>query len=260
MNETLGGFREFVNERLGSPLLGTYLVSWPVCNFKVILYIFSDIKVEEKIQAIDSILFSSLEAMQHSFGIPLIIALGYVFLLPFPTTVASVFTLWVNHFNRRLKQVIESQSLLSKEEAKMIIANSSRKEDELEDKISRRDQQIERLNQMLTNKQEELDAADTTQADLKAANRSLEVNYSELVRITSNLAAAHEHRNLQVQKIAGDILNFTKVEMDGERKAVMSLEQFESLFTRVESLKLHMKKQLVGDSMINNVPDYPDKK
>lgn len=189
MSEVVDGIRNFINERLSSPLLGTYLISWPIWNYQVLLYAFSDLGVEEKIGKIDYVLFSSSEAMQHSFGVPLLVALAYVFVLPLPSSLALGFTLGWNQLNRRIRQYIECHALMSKEEAKMILSGASKKHDELEEKVAKQAQQLDRINALLTDVEVELDAEKKSHAETRLKIDELKKNKAEIASVNFRLVA-----------------------------------------------------------------------
>jgi hypothetical protein len=72
-------------ERVTSPLLGSFLISWCLINYKLILILFSSLSAPEKITYIEFNLFSSVQDyMLKGVFFPLIATLAIILVYPYP--------------------------------------------------------------------------------------------------------------------------------------------------------------------------------
>lgn len=183
MNEILDSVRHQINERLNSPLLMAYFLSWAAVNFKVIFAVLSDLEFVQKIEVIESALYVDWKAFVHAFGLPLIMAAAYIFLLPFPSRFALSFTLNQNRINRELQRNIDSEIPLTQKEADELKASLKSRYDDLLSDVDRRDQQIVRIkaelqdkDTLLANKNTEMVGLEHDLRDLQERLRSNDAN------------------------------------------------------------------------------------
>ena len=69
--------QEALKERLSSPIIGSFFISWVLWNWKIIIFVFSGLEPQIKIDNILSLLSPYL-----SFIYPFLTMLAYVFILP----------------------------------------------------------------------------------------------------------------------------------------------------------------------------------
>jgi len=107
-------------ERVRSPLLGAFAFSWVLWNHRLIMAFFSEMKFAEKIAYFDGIYPSLYDFWICGVVPPLLFALGYIFLYPYPAR-------WIYSYSARqdirLKEArnkIEDISPLSQEQAKAL--------------------------------------------------------------------------------------------------------------------------------------------
>jgi len=111
--------------RFNSPFLGAFIVSWLVWNHRLVFVLFSGLSVPERFRYIDETLYPTVETfLCLNVGGPLLSALAYIFLLPWPTE-------WVHKWNLHRKQrlwyaeqVAEGKRLLTHEESQTIRAEN----------------------------------------------------------------------------------------------------------------------------------------
>lgn len=83
--------------RFASPFLGAFTVSWLVWNHRLVFVLFSGMAVADRFQYIDEKLYPTLVSfLVLNIGGPLVSALAYIFLLPYPTE-------WVHKWNLNRK-------------------------------------------------------------------------------------------------------------------------------------------------------------
>lgn len=132
-------------ERVRSPLLGAFAFSWVLWNHRLIMAFFSEMKFAEKIAYFDDIYPTLYDFWICGVVPPLLFALGYIFLYPYPAR-------WIYNYSARqdirLKEArnkIEDITPLSQEQAKALRKLMSNQAIEHQKEI----QELDQLNQEL---------------------------------------------------------------------------------------------------------------
>lgn len=140
-------------ERASSPLLGAFLTSWLVWNWKTVLVIFSDMKAVEKISHIDAVIYSDFWLfLIFLFLGPLITALLFLYLYPIPAK--HVY----RHFRvqqkslKEIKVKVEEETPLSQDEHNKLRRRISEMESAFYEELARKDAEIERFRSLLESK------------------------------------------------------------------------------------------------------------
>lgn len=132
-------------ERLASPLLGGFVASWGLWNWKFLVILFSDASVTTTFKLVETVAFPDLASkVLYGFMFPLASALAYVFVYPYPALKIYEFTLKRQRESNQVKQRISDEELLTKEETqafkekyKEIIRSSKEEIQDLNDEIAR---------------------------------------------------------------------------------------------------------------------------
>jgi hypothetical protein len=135
-----------VLERSVSPLFGSFLLSWCAWNYRFILTIFSDLKLNEKLNFIDSVLFPNTSAyIYHGLLYPLATTAFIIFIYPFPAK--WTFQYWRTRQKelRIIRQKIDDETPLTLEESRELRKQMLQQKIEHGDEIKRKDQEIEEL-------------------------------------------------------------------------------------------------------------------
>lgn len=83
LDEIFKSVKSDVYGRASSPLLGSFIISWSLCNYKFLMLLISDLDVIQKYRIIDKFLFVHwLQITLQCFVIPLLIALAWIFIYP----------------------------------------------------------------------------------------------------------------------------------------------------------------------------------
>jgi hypothetical protein len=122
VKDMLGGLRSLLKERLVSPLIPAFILSWLMWNYRVVLTIFSHENLETK--------FSVIEGMFPTFWvhcidgvlIPLLFSLAYIYLYPFVSIPIYRIALINQGRLRGERQKAEKEKLLSEEDKQKILA------------------------------------------------------------------------------------------------------------------------------------------
>lgn len=96
MSEAAEGVKDAVKSRLSNPLLGSFALTWALVNHRIVMVLLSGQTIQEKFDYLDKVVEgSSNEWHLHTFWIPLIAALLYVFFWPIVGMGLERFNLWV---------------------------------------------------------------------------------------------------------------------------------------------------------------------
>lgn len=125
-------------ERATSPLLGSFIISWCVINYKVILIIFSSLAAPEKITYINMNLFASTNdyLIKGAFG-PLLAALALILIYPYPA--AWIYRISRNHQKqlKSIRQLIDDETPLTVQESRTLRLESIQQQIKLESEVER---------------------------------------------------------------------------------------------------------------------------
>jgi hypothetical protein len=168
-------------ERVSSPLLSSFVISWCGWNYKFLLVIFSSISTHEKLIYIDLNIFPDIGSkIIYGALLPLLTSLFLIFIYPTP---AEVIYKHVKTNQRRLKEIqqsIDDESPLSKEQARKIrreaLENQLKYEAEIDSKTSensRLKELISELQQRIASTAEPPKVTEASEINDKGGERSL---------------------------------------------------------------------------------------
>lgn len=175
MKEILKSFFEVSRDRIKNPLIGTFIISWIVINWRpIIILMFSTKPIENRINFIES-LYSSFYTY---FLIPFLIALIYVLILPY--------FMWAIDEIIRKSTIGRKKNLIKQQifdyEGKQQLAVEESKLEDL--KANYRDKadfnkQIEQLRSQLDEREEHIAIQSTELENFKNENNELKKLISE---------------------------------------------------------------------------------
>ncbi len=168
MQDIINSFKAHLYDRTSSPLVGSFIFYWLVCNYKFVMVIFDgDLKVIEKFEVIKTLYPQDVFTLWTGFKInyytllgnglliPLIISLIYIFLVPYPSK--YIYEFWKNKQKEihDIKQKIDDETPLTKEQSKKIRQDIINLEIEYENSFRRKDEEIYQLKEMLKVQEDE---------------------------------------------------------------------------------------------------------
>jgi hypothetical protein len=158
MKDIINSFKAHLYERTSSPLLGSFIFYWIICNYKLIMVIFDDeMKLNEKFDFIKTIYPQEKITLWNGFDIyyqillgnglliPLIITLIYILLLPFASN--FIYGLWIKHQNNFKK--ISNEKVLTKKEFGDLQRRFTELELSFDDTFSKKDNEIINLKKLI---------------------------------------------------------------------------------------------------------------
>lgn len=147
-----------LNERIASPLVGSFVISWAIWNYKTILIILSTRAVEEKILFLETNMYQDwLIVLERAFAYPLLTTIIFLFLFPYPER--FVYAYWYGHKEklRTKKQAIENKKLLTHEESRKLRQKIVEVESDLNQIIDEKDLEIKSLKDIITNNENKIE-------------------------------------------------------------------------------------------------------
>lgn len=137
-------------ERVSSPLLGAFAISWLAWNYRFMLVLVSSMPVAEKFAYIDSNIFNSYQNIfLHGTLYPLLTTLSLIFIYPFPAK--FVYEYWRTR-QRELKEIqqrIDDETPLTREEARELRHETLNARLEFEQELERKSAEITRLKETI---------------------------------------------------------------------------------------------------------------
>lgn len=156
-----------INERMTSPLFGSFIISWALWNYKTIFIILSTKTVEDKFSYIENILYSHWWSFPLiGLILPLITSLLFIFIFPYPEK--SIYVYWYSHKEKlkREKQKIDNEKLLTKEESRKLTKKIIQLESEHFEEIDAKNQEIATLKEIITNNDKQESKSTTEKKEL----------------------------------------------------------------------------------------------
>ncbi len=166
LQEIIASAKAQASERLASPLIGSFAVSWCLWNYKFLVILFSDASVTKTFHLISSISFpDGWSVLVNGVLLPLLTAVAYIFLYPYPAKVVYGFTQRRQKEINDLRRKIADETPLTLEEsrtlrAEVLAADTAHKEE------------LDRLNGELTRVRDELDRARSSKVGTPTASVS----------------------------------------------------------------------------------------
>lgn len=121
LDEILSSAKTTLVERLASPLLGSFVVAWCAWNYRFLIVLLSEKSITKTFELIDTVIFPTpLAVVTHGFLFPLISALVYVFIYPYPARFVYGFTRRRQKEINQLRQQIEDETPMTKEESRAL--------------------------------------------------------------------------------------------------------------------------------------------
>lgn len=170
-DEIAKSVRASLYERTTSPLFGAYTVAWCIWNYKFLLTLLSELPIREKLDVLHMTFFPTAESYAYAFAVPFIGTLVFIFLYPYPARYVYEFWRKQQKLLKEVRQKIDDEMPVTKEEAKELRRSLQRLEDEYQREINNRSAEIQRLREQLHDLQEPMTKKAVTYAVPKQTPR-----------------------------------------------------------------------------------------
>lgn len=165
-------------ERISSPLLGAFIISWFVWNYRFLLVLISSMSADEKFAYIDVKIFNSHQALFYQGALyPLMTTLALIFIYPIPAK--FVYEYWRKQ-QRKLKEIqqrVDDETPLTREEARELRRETLNVQFEFEQELERRSAEITRLKE--TTKELQNQAKPSIEQSVKKAAKPVSLKTSD---------------------------------------------------------------------------------
>lgn len=174
LDEILKSAKESLMERLSSPLLGSFALSWCLWNYKFLVVLFSSASVATTFKLVDSIAFPDTYALLiRGLLLPALTAAAYIFIYPYPAKFIYGFTRRRQREVNELRKQIENETPLTLEESRAIRAEIFQMEKKNQETIDRLNSEITRLNLELQSTRLPLPEKEATSPNDRAMQEAL---------------------------------------------------------------------------------------
>jgi hypothetical protein len=127
LEEIITAAKEQAAERLASPIIGSFAVSWCLWNYKFLVILFSQASVSVTFALISKLAFPDTWSIaMRGVVLPLVSAAAYIFLYPYPAKFVYGFTRRRQKELNELRQEIEDETLLTREESRVLRSEALR--------------------------------------------------------------------------------------------------------------------------------------
>ena len=141
-SEFLKDLRLAVTERVTSPLVGTYWISWFIWNFKFVLIVFSGEAIESKLQLIHDEMFWSFLGYIWTYGGPAVMTALFIFAYPRPAEIVYQYRLKYQQKLNAIRQKEENEQLLSAEDVRQHRLEMREKERKIKQSLDEMEKEV----------------------------------------------------------------------------------------------------------------------
>lgn len=232
-------------ERTSSPIFSSFIISWLICNFRIVILFFSSLEPRYKIYEIELVISKDilnipfLESLHipyfHLFFIPLAISLFYTLLLPFIE--ARLYKVWLKGQRELINAKSESEGKTTWSQAKIDTLRQELQTNKYESLtlLEKNDSEIRRL-------KSDLDSQRI--AEERNINQALEI---EMERYTAII----EGKNSDIDAMTHEF-NALKSEIEEARHTIDDLldelKEFREKSARLDDLEVKVLTDIVNSS------------
>lgn len=175
LSEISSSIKTALYERIRSPFIGTFILSWCLINYRIIFVLFSSGNYKDKFDYIDNFIVTNwhddlyractlvddqcfnlaswisptIVTFIHYFAYPFIAAIFYITCVPAVSKFVYKITLNNNQKLKKIKDTVEENTLLTKEESDKLRLSVIRMRDEFADQIKTMSDENESLKRMI---------------------------------------------------------------------------------------------------------------
>jgi hypothetical protein len=216
LEEIIKSAKEQVADRLASPIIGSFVLSWCLLNYKFIVILFSAASVTKTFELIDTVAFpTAMSIFLKGVLFPAASALIYIFIYPYPAKFVYGFT------RRRQKEILELRQSIEKE-TPLTIEDSRKIRAEIIDSDMKHKEDIDKLTSELNRTKDLLEVKVTVPTNTETPSQkpidiTLDLDQKALMRLIESKGGQSPHSVLIKQSNTSK----TKTEFDlGELKKI----------------------------------------
>lgn len=139
-------------ERVSSPLIGAFVISWGLWNYKFLLVLIDKSKIENKLLIIDYVIYPTWHTYVYwNFLGPLATALLMIYLYPIPARKVFEYSRKQQVELKKIQQKIEDDTPMTLEEGRAIRQEALKLEIEFHSQLKKKDEEISDLKNIVVN-------------------------------------------------------------------------------------------------------------
>ncbi len=183
LDDIFKSIRAQLYERAVSPLMGSFVLSWSLWNYKFILLLFSEATIIEKYTLIEDVLFVTWpQILIGGFLGPLGTALFYLFIYPYPAKLVFKFSKNRQKEITNLKKEIEDETLLTIQESRTLRNAIRKMGDQFQEDFSGKDDKIKNLKEGLSSKDKKIKSLEHKSENIDEVMAEQEREYEDKIR------------------------------------------------------------------------------
>lgn len=221
MSEWFESLKSLVSERIGNPLILAYTLAWLFVNYPIVIMVFSDAEVMEKITFVPA-QYADWQDYVRNLGAPFVIAIIYSLGAPWLKHLMLIYDFWQGKFTRARKLEHENAMLISTEERDELIAKYQSRIDRMREEMAKRstyyydltqerDALVKEVSEVISQKATVLAELDS----MKAASSSSKIRTDELEKKVASLNDQLRFRDERLQKMV-DLIPVLEAFLDGK--------------------------------------------
>lgn len=258
MKDIINSFKAHLYERTSSPLLGSFIFYWIICNYKLIMIIFDGkMELKDKFDFIKNIYPQEKISLWNVFDIyygvllgnglliPLIITLIYILLLPFASN--FIYSLWIKHQNNFKR--ISNEKVLTKKEFGDLQRIFTELELSFDDTFSKKDNEIISLKKLI-------EAKETNNLKMQERIEHFEREEIKFNDMSSKIEE-YEIKLTEKDKIEKELKELKKSEIESKRILLDNLRLIKEISELKEKLN-SFKIKLTEKNNVNSILDNED--
>jgi predicted DNA-binding transcriptional regulator len=206
-DEITKSFQTQISERLYSPIMGSFVISWSLWNYKFFVILFSHEPVTHTFSLIEQFVFPNPATLfLKGLLFPILTSVAYIFIYPYPAKFVYEFTRKKQKEIIEIRQRIEEETLLTVEDSRKIRSEFTRLQFEHESEIDQLNNEINRLKEEL--KKHAASPEKTKKRTSTKSPSAFSLNQTKILRIITQLDGVAS------KKVIAEKANVSKIQLD----------------------------------------------
>lgn len=199
MKDILNSIKVTLNERITSPLAGTFVLAFLTINYKMIAVLFSDLDVLEAIKYIDETLYGGKwSKFKYFLAYPAAASVGYLLLFPWLSRWAMTYETWQSEKTKAKRRQLLELQVLDEEESYRLIQLHDQLEDKYTKELAEKRKHIAELEDFIKGMMSSEDSA--PESDTEQAPQKDELHVTDPSKLRRH-TIRHKGRRLQDEEV-----------------------------------------------------------
>jgi hypothetical protein len=216
VTSTLNSIKHVINDRISSPLAGSFIISWLIVNYKFLIVLFSLQSVENKFVLISflfpiDIWLPALTTFSKLVVIPLAFTVFYIYLYPIPARKVYEHVRKEQIKLEDLRNEIEKASVLTNEQATNLKRQHYLEVSALRADLNKRDDEISNLRNIMDSTQKEKEFTNAIET-LESSDINTDDDLKEEADFLTNEAESYLKSNKKIEFC--NVNNFEMKDLD----------------------------------------------